>query len=331
MFEGSLDFYRKFKKEYGYSKNDWLSNGNILKLEKLESHNNLTQNNFFNKIYNNKNNDGNYTKIINRLSSNDNILRINLVNELSFNDFNKLNDEKIIYLNKENLFDNLVNLNISYDNYKFQNFLHQKKHWFKNNEMKEALNFFNKSKLNSYLDFNTLVNLARYADFYSKYNVLEEGSLFESSLNSILDNQILFSLIFNNTKFKNEEILRDIRYLGDVYICDMDLYNKALLELGYNENKQYYDNVKSIFNLVKSIKFIRDNQKNIDNTFNEEFKKTNIINFKDKTIQNIISTNKILEQEKIYFTNRIMSLSDISDENNRKELFNILNLVNKII
>ena len=171
MFEGSLDFYRKFKKEYGYSKNDWLSNGNILKLEKLESHNNLTQNNFFNKIYNNKNNDGNYTKIINRLSSNDNILRINLVNELSFNDFNKLNDEKIIYLNKENLFDNLVNLNISYDNYKFQNFLHQKKHWFKNNEMKEALNFFNKSKLNSYLDFNTLVNLARYAIMYLKKEV----------------------------------------------------------------------------------------------------------------------------------------------------------------
>ena len=94
-----------------------------------------------------------------------------MVNELSFNDFNKLNDEKIIYLNKENLFDNLVNLNISYDNYKFQNFLHQKKHWFKNNEMKEALNFFNKSKLNSYLDFNTLVNLARYAIMYLKKEV----------------------------------------------------------------------------------------------------------------------------------------------------------------
>ena len=67
MFEGSLDFYRKFKKEYGYSKNDWLSNGNILKLEKLEIHNNLTQNNFFFFFYNNKNNDENYTKIINRL------------------------------------------------------------------------------------------------------------------------------------------------------------------------------------------------------------------------------------------------------------------------
>lgn len=63
----------------------------------------------------------------------------------------------------------------------------------------------------------------------------------------------------------------------------------------------------------------------------KNLKKTNIVNFKDKTIQNIISTNKILEQEKIYFTNRIMSLSDISDENKRKELFNILNLVNKII